>query len=92
MIPYSNDENISIIFSKANTYICVAVHAQTLDLVHDLLFLFLLHGSRHCRICGFGGVYLFGLRPDAVEEVIESLAIRLGVTIWSRHFLDILWF
>jgi hypothetical protein len=64
----------------------VAVHAQTLNLVHNLLVLFLFHGGcRICRILGFGGVYLLGLRPDAVEEVIESLAIRLGVTLWSRH-------
>jgi hypothetical protein len=69
----------------------VAVHAQTLDLVHNLLFLFLFHGSHFCCILGFGGVYLLSLRPDAVEEVIESLAIRLGVTLWSRH-IDGLWF
>lgn len=59
----------------------MTVHAQTLDFIHHSLVVFLLSaGNRCCRIVVFR-VNLLGLGSDAIEEIIESLAIRLRVIL-----------
>jgi len=63
----------------------MAIHTQTLNLVHDPPILLSLRCWRSIVLLGLCIVDLLRLLPDAVEVIVKGLAIRLRVVCLIRH-------